>query len=48
MHGEPREEKELRRLADDINVLYTAIKLYLARIPGMNWRKRSPAAGRKS
>ena len=33
MHGEPREEKELRRLADDINVLYTAIKLYLARIP---------------
>lgn len=34
MHGEPREEKELRRLADDINVLYTAIKLYLARIPG--------------
>lgn len=33
MHGEPREAKELRRLADDINVLYTAIKLYLARIP---------------
>ncbi len=34
IHGEPREEKELRhRLADDINVLYTAIKLYLARIP---------------
>ncbi len=33
MHGEPREEKELRRLADDINVLYTAIKLYLARMP---------------
>jgi len=33
MHGEPREEKELRRIADDINVLYTAIKLYLARIP---------------
>ena len=33
MHGEPREEKELRRLADDINVLYTAIKLYLARLP---------------
>src|SRR5690606_8899368 len=33
MHAEPREEKELRRLADDINVLYTAIKLYLARIP---------------
>lgn len=33
MHGEPREEKELRRLADDINVLYTAIKLYLAQMP---------------
>lgn len=48
MHGEPREEKELRRLADDINVLYTAIKLYLARIPRTSWRKRNPAAGRKS
>lgn len=33
MHGEPREEKALRKLADDINVLYTAIKLYLARMP---------------
>ncbi len=33
MHGEPREEKDLRKLADDINVLYTAIKLYLARMP---------------
>lgn len=33
MHGAPREEKELRKLADDINVLYTAIKLYLARMP---------------
>ena len=33
MHGEPRQEKELRKLADDINVLYTAIKLYLARMP---------------
>ena len=33
MHGEPREEKGLRRMADDINVLYTAIKLYLARMP---------------
>ncbi len=32
MHGEPREEKELRKIADDINVLYTAIKLYLARM----------------
>ncbi len=33
MHGEPREEKNLRKQADDINVLYTAIKLYLARMP---------------
>ena len=33
MHGEPREEKALRKIADDINVLYTAIKLYLARLP---------------
>jgi len=33
MHGEPREEKALRKIADDINVLYTAIKLYLARMP---------------
>jgi len=33
MHGAPREEKELRKIADDINVLYTAIKLYLARMP---------------
>lgn len=33
MHGEPRQEKELRKQADDINVLYTAIKLYLARMP---------------
>jgi phosphate:Na+ symporter len=33
MLGEPREDKDLRKLADDINVLYTAIKLYLARMP---------------
>ena len=33
MNGEPREEKNLRKQADDINVLYTAIKLYLARMP---------------
>ena len=33
MHGEPREDKELRKIADDVNVLYTAIKLYLARMP---------------
>ncbi len=31
--GEPRKEKELRKLSDDINVLYTAIKLYLAQMP---------------
>nr|WP_205246820.1 Na/Pi cotransporter family protein [Enterobacter sp. Cy-643] len=33
MHGEPRQEKELRKLADDVDVLYTAIKLYLAQMP---------------
>ncbi|ALB64286.1 Sodium-dependent phosphate transporter [Cronobacter condimenti 1330] len=33
MHGEPRQEKVLRRLADDVDVLYTAIKLYMARMP---------------
>lgn len=33
IHGAPREDKDLRKLADDINVLYTAIKLYLARMP---------------
>lgn len=33
MHGEPRQEKELRKVADDVDVLYTAIKLYLARMP---------------
>ncbi|WP_105663001.1 Na/Pi cotransporter family protein [Cronobacter dublinensis] len=33
MHGEPRQEKALRRLADDVDVLYTAIKLYMARMP---------------
>ncbi|MEA1063196.1 Na/Pi cotransporter family protein [Erwinia sp. HR93] len=33
MHGEPRQAKELRKLADDVDVLHTAIKLYLARMP---------------
>ncbi len=33
MHGQPRQEKELSKQAEDINVLYTAIKLYLARMP---------------
>jgi len=33
VEGEPREEKELRKLADDVNVLYTGIKLYLAQMP---------------
>ena len=33
MHGEPRQEREVRRLDDDVDVLYTAIKLYLARMP---------------
>ncbi|MCS3433904.1 Na/Pi cotransporter family protein [Klebsiella sp. BIGb0407] len=33
VHGELREEKELRKLADDVNILYTGIKLYLAQMP---------------
>ena len=37
--------KELRRLADDINVLYTAIKLYLARIPGRAGGRGIPPLG---
>ncbi|RPH26720.1 Na/Pi cotransporter family protein [Buttiauxella warmboldiae] len=32
MHGEPRQEKALRKLADDVDVLYTAIKLYMAQM----------------
>ncbi len=34
MHGEPRQGKELRKQADDVNVLYTAIKLYGAHSSG--------------
>ncbi|RRZ88878.1 Na/Pi cotransporter family protein [Erwinia sp. 198] len=33
MHGELREEREIRRLDDDVDILYTAIKLYLAQMP---------------
>lgn len=33
MNGAPRAEREVRKLDDDVDVLYTAIKLYLARIP---------------
>ncbi|GAA0478858.1 MULTISPECIES: Na/Pi cotransporter family protein [Tatumella] len=33
MHGEVREERTVRRLDDDVDVLYTAIKLYLAQMP---------------
>ncbi|MEM6051733.1 Na/Pi cotransporter family protein [Erwinia sp. P7711] len=33
MHGELREEREIRKLDDDVDVLYTAIKLYLAQMP---------------
>lgn len=33
IHGELREEREVRRLDDDVDVLYTAIKLYLAQMP---------------
>ena len=33
IRGEPRQERDLRKLADDVDVLYTAIKLYLAQMP---------------
>ncbi|MGE9551383.1 Na/Pi cotransporter family protein [Erwinia amylovora] len=33
VHGELREDREIRRLDDDVDVLYTAIKLYLAQMP---------------
>ncbi|WP_192459167.1 Na/Pi cotransporter family protein [Musicola keenii] len=33
IHGAGREEKAVRRLDDDVDVLYNAIKLYLARMP---------------
>ena len=33
VHGELREDREMRRLDDDVDVLYTAIKLYLAQMP---------------
>ncbi len=33
VRGESRAERTVRRLDDDVDVLYTAIKLYLARMP---------------
>lgn len=33
LQGEVREERNIRRLDDDVDVLYTAIKLYLAQMP---------------
>lgn len=33
LRGAPREERVVRRLDDDVDVLYTAIKLYLAQMP---------------
>lgn len=33
LDGEVREERTVRRLDDDVDVLYTAIKLYLAQMP---------------
>lgn len=33
IHGVPREAREIRKLDDDVDVLYTAIKLYLAQMP---------------
>ncbi|MFY3758349.1 PhoU domain-containing protein, partial [Escherichia coli] len=32
LHGKLGQDKEVRRLDDDVDVLYTAIKLYLAQI----------------
>ncbi|MCT2385166.1 Na/Pi cotransporter family protein [Erwinia pyrifoliae] len=33
VHGQRREDREIRKLDDDVDVLYTAIKLYLAQMP---------------
>jgi len=33
MHSKSTQDREVRRLDDDVDVLYTAIKLYLAQIP---------------
>lgn len=33
LHGLPHKDQEIRRLDDDVDVLYTAIKLYLAQMP---------------
>ncbi|KAB8310151.1 Na/Pi cotransporter family protein [Erwinia endophytica] len=33
VHGEQRQDREIRKLDDDVDVLYTAIKLYLAQMP---------------
>ncbi|OIV47477.1 hypothetical protein BK025_03905 [Sodalis sp. TME1] len=33
LHGQVEKNREVRRLDDDVDVLYTAIKLYLAQIP---------------
>ncbi|WP_413726007.1 Na/Pi cotransporter family protein [Sodalis sp. RH16] len=33
LHGQPNKDREVRRLDDDVDVLYTAIKLYLAQMP---------------
>lgn len=33
VHGELREDREIRKMDDDVDVLYTAIKLYLAQMP---------------
>ncbi|CCP04622.1 Putative PNaS family transporter [Erwinia amylovora Ea644] len=33
VHGERSEDREIRKLDDDVDVLYTAIKLYLAQMP---------------
>lgn len=33
LHGQLNKDREIRRLNDDVDVLYTAIKLYLAQMP---------------
>ncbi|MTD28963.1 Na/Pi cotransporter family protein [Erwinia sorbitola] len=33
VHGELRQDREIRKMDDDVDVLYTAIKLYLAQMP---------------
>lgn len=48
LHGQVEKNREVRRLDDDVDVLYTAIKLYLVQIPKEDLDEAdSRAAGRK-